>query len=36
VIENIHWQPLSLGWIRLNTNGASKEEDIVGSGGVLR
>jgi ribonuclease HI len=36
VIENIHWQPPSLGWIRLNTDGASKGEDIAGCGGVLR
>jgi hypothetical protein len=27
VIENIQWQPRSLGWIRLNTDRASKEDD---------
>lgn len=36
VIENIHWQPPSLGWIRLNMDGASKGEGIAGCGGVLR
>jgi hypothetical protein len=27
VIENIQWQPPSLGWIWLNTDRASKEDD---------
>ena len=36
VIENIHWQSPDLGWIRLNTDGASKGEDIAGCGRVLR
>jgi hypothetical protein len=36
VIENIHWQPPSLGWIRLNPDVAAKGENIAGCGGVPR
>ena len=36
MVENIHSHPPSLWWILLNTDGASKGEDIAGCEGVLR
>lgn len=32
----VKWEPPPLGVVRLNTNGASKEGDTAGCGGVLR
>ncbi|GAU36430.1 hypothetical protein TSUD_19650 [Trifolium subterraneum] len=35
-IMNVGWQPLIGNYVKLNTNGASKENSIVGCGGIIR
>ncbi|PNY12120.1 3-ketoacyl-CoA synthase, partial [Trifolium pratense] len=36
VVTNVRWLPLEPGWVRINTDGASKGDEVAGCGGMIK